>query len=66
MYYALSDREQTVLEQARLGLTNKDIGRELGIAEATVKVHMKRIMRILEVTNRVQAINAGQPAWPEV
>jgi DNA-binding NarL/FixJ family response regulator len=43
------------------GLLNKQIAHELGIAEATVKVHMTAVMRKLNVRNRTQAaIAAGR------
>ncbi|HLZ78626.1 MAG TPA: LuxR C-terminal-related transcriptional regulator, partial [Sphingomonas sp.] len=37
------------------GDANKVIARKLGIAEATVKVHVKAILRKLHVLNRTQA-----------
>ena len=37
------------------GLSNKQIGRELDIAEGTVKVHVKHILRKLELRSRVEA-----------
>jgi DNA-binding CsgD family transcriptional regulator len=51
----LSQRELKVLEGIVRGLQNKMIAREYGIAEATVKVHMKAILRKVQVTNRTQA-----------
>lgn len=36
------------------GLSNKLIARNLGITEATVKVHLKSILRKLELANRTQ------------
>jgi DNA-binding NarL/FixJ family response regulator len=39
---------------------NKQIAFELGIAEATVKVHMTAIMRKLKVRNRTQAAVLAQ------
>jgi two-component system nitrate/nitrite response regulator NarL len=37
------------------GLSNKIIARKLDIAEATVKVHMKSVLRKIRVANRTQA-----------
>jgi two-component system nitrate/nitrite response regulator NarL len=37
------------------GNSNKVIARELDVCEATVKVHVKAILRKLEVNNRTQA-----------
>jgi two-component system nitrate/nitrite response regulator NarL len=51
----LSERELKVLEGIVRGLQNKMIAREYGIAEATVKVHMKAILRKIQVANRTQA-----------
>jgi DNA-binding NarL/FixJ family response regulator len=51
----LSNREQTILQQLTRGASNKQIGRELNIAEATVKVHVKSLLRKIRVNNRTQA-----------
>jgi len=51
----LSEREVQVLQLLILGAANKVIGRELGICEATVKVHVKAALRKLHVSNRTQA-----------
>jgi two-component system nitrate/nitrite response regulator NarL len=37
------------------GSSNKLIARDLGVAEATVKVHIKTILRKVKVANRTQA-----------
>ena len=37
------------------GSPNKVIARELDVAEATVKVHVKAILRKIQVSNRTQA-----------
>jgi DNA-binding NarL/FixJ family response regulator len=51
----LSDRELQVLRLAAKGLANKQIGRALGIAERTVKVHLGNIYRRIGVTDRTSA-----------
>lgn len=51
----LSERERGVLRCLARGDANKQISRELNITEATVKVHVKAIMRKLGVLNRTQA-----------
>jgi len=51
----LSEREIEVLRCLTRGGANKTISRELAITEATVKVHIKAIMRKLSVMNRTQA-----------
>jgi DNA-binding NarL/FixJ family response regulator len=51
----LSAQEQRILGCLVEGHSNKAIARELGIAVATVKVHVKAILRKIRVQNRTQA-----------
>ncbi len=51
----LSDREREVLELLLEGLPNKLIARRLEISEKTVKSHLTRIFRQIDVTDRTQA-----------
>jgi two-component system nitrate/nitrite response regulator NarL len=51
----LSDREYVILMHLTQGASNKHIARELNIAEATVKVHVKSLLRKIRVNNRTQA-----------
>jgi two-component system nitrate/nitrite response regulator NarL len=51
----LRTREQTVLMHLTQGASNKHIARELNIAEATVKVHVKGLLGKIGVKNRTQA-----------
>jgi two-component system nitrate/nitrite response regulator NarL len=51
----LSNREIEILRCLLDGDPNKVISRRLGIADATVKVHIKAILRKLRVQNRTQA-----------
>jgi two-component system nitrate/nitrite response regulator NarL len=51
----LSGREIQILSHLILGASNKHIARELGVAEATVKVHVKAILRKVKAANRTQA-----------
>lgn len=51
----LTEQELRILERIAGGLSNKLIGRELDIAEGTVKVHVKHILRKLAVRSRVEA-----------
>jgi DNA-binding NarL/FixJ family response regulator len=51
----LSDREAEVLRLAARGLANKQIGRELGITERTVKVHLGNVFRRIGVSDRTSA-----------
>jgi DNA-binding CsgD family transcriptional regulator len=52
---ALTRRERQVLALVARGLSNADIGRELGVAAGTAKVHVERILRKLQVSDRTQA-----------
>lgn len=52
----LSPREQEVLLLLRKGKSNKEIARDLGLSEATVKFHLKNIFAKLGVSNRTMAI----------
>ena len=51
----LTAREKEVLQLLATGLTNKEIGIRLDIAENTVKNHLKNILAKLHLQNRVQA-----------
>jgi two-component system, NarL family, nitrate/nitrite response regulator NarL len=51
----LSTREREILLHVIRGSSNKVIARALGIAEATVKIHVKGIFRKIGVANRTQA-----------
>ena len=51
----LSNREREILKFLVGGLSNKLISKKLAISEATVKVHVKAILRKLGVKNRTQA-----------
>jgi len=51
----LSPRETSVLRCLARGASNKLIARDLQISEATVKVHVKAILRQIGVANRTQA-----------
>lgn len=51
----LSERETLILRALVEGDSNKHIARRLAIAEATVKVHVKAILRKVRVRNRTQA-----------
>lgn len=51
---SLSPRELEILRCIARGASNKEIARELGIAETTVKIHVQHILRKLELSSRVQ------------
>jgi DNA-binding NarL/FixJ family response regulator len=51
----LTARQVQVLVCLRSGQSNKQIARELEMSEATVKVHVRQVMKRLGATNRTQA-----------
>lgn len=51
----LSPRERDILRGIARGHSNKEIARDLGIAETTVKIHVQHILRKLDLNSRVQA-----------
>ncbi|MFD7137432.1 response regulator transcription factor [Streptomyces sp. NPDC059894] len=51
----LTDRERQVLAQLAQGLSNAEIGRELALAEATVKKHLTNAMRKIGQSDRLRA-----------
>jgi two-component system nitrate/nitrite response regulator NarL len=53
--HTLSPREEQILDRIAQGRTNKEIARELDIAETTVKIHVQHILRKLKLSSRVQA-----------
>jgi two-component system nitrate/nitrite response regulator NarL len=59
----MSEREQQVLKGVALGQSNKEIGRTLGLAEVTIKLHLRNVFRKMDVKSRseaaVKAVRAG-------
>lgn len=51
----LTSREEEILAQVALGLTNKEIAKRLKLSEKTVKHYMTNVMQKLQVRNRVEA-----------
>ncbi len=58
---SLSGRELEIMDWVRKGKTNLEIGMILDISTFTVKNHLQRIFRKLNVTNRAQAVSCLQP-----
>lgn len=48
----LTERERQIIRLVSRGLSNKEIGRRLNIADGTIKVHLHKIFQKLEVGNR--------------
>jgi two-component system nitrate/nitrite response regulator NarL len=55
----LSPRERDILRGIARGASNKEIARDLGIAETTVKIHVQHVLRKLGFSSRVQAAVAA-------
>jgi two-component system, NarL family, nitrate/nitrite response regulator NarL len=51
----LTPREQQVLIRLATGTPNKEIGRDLGLAEVTVKLHVRQILKKIGARNRSEA-----------
>ena len=54
-FSALTPREFEILRHLAEGQSNKEIARDLGITDGTVKLHVRSILRKLEVRSRVEA-----------
>jgi two-component system nitrate/nitrite response regulator NarL len=51
----LTSREQEILDQIAKGMSNKRIARALDISEGTVKVHVKHLLKKLNLHSRTEA-----------
>lgn len=51
----LTERELDVLQEVARGMSNKQVANNLHISEETVKVHIRNILRKLDVRSRVAA-----------
>ena len=48
----LTERERQIMRLVSEGLSNKEIGRRLGLTDGTIKVHLHHIFQKLDVGNR--------------
>jgi two-component system, NarL family, nitrate/nitrite response regulator NarL len=59
----LTQREREVLKRVAKGMSNKEIGRELKLAEVTIKLHLRSVFRKIGARSRsdaaVMAVKAG-------
>ena len=53
--FGLTDRQVDVLKLLSLGKSNNDIADQLGLTSGTIKMHVSRIFKVLEVGNRTRA-----------
>lgn len=56
----LTNRQSQVLELVAQGMSNKQIAYEIGVSEATVKLHINALLRAVGATNRTQAVITAQ------
>ncbi len=52
----LSRRETEVLRALVQGISNRQIGDQLGVEEVTVKLHLRRVYKKIKAANRIQAV----------
>jgi len=58
----LTPREQQVLVRLATGAPNKEIGRDLGLAEVTIKLHVRQILKKIGARNRSEAASIATRA----
>jgi two-component system, NarL family, response regulator NreC len=67
LWEALTDREQEVSSWAAQGMTNEEIATQLGISAKTVKTHLEKVFRKLNIRRRVQLARfplTSSPTFP--
>lgn len=63
---SLTRQEEKTLRLMATGLSNREIGEELGIVEKTVKYHVTRVLKKLNARNRVEASLVAERIWGKV
>ena len=56
----LTNRQSQVLDLIAQGKSNKQIAYDMGVSEATVKLHITALLRSLKLNNRTQAVITAQ------
>jgi FixJ family two-component response regulator len=64
-YASLTRREQQVMMLVASGLSNKQVGGELGISEKTVKVHRGQAMQKMKAGSLADLVNMAAMLWLE-
>ena len=54
--HALSDREQSVLQELTYGQSTREIAESIHVSDETVKTYLKQIFRKLDVRDRTEAV----------
>jgi DNA-binding NarL/FixJ family response regulator len=54
---SLTGREKEVLQLLRVGISNKEIARQIDVSEGTVKAHVREILSKLGAISRTEAVN---------
>lgn len=66
MSESLSRQETQVLQLVARGLSNREIGHQLGVTERTIKFHLSNTFAKLKVRNRVEASITARRIWPDL
>jgi DNA-binding NarL/FixJ family response regulator len=62
---ALTSRQRDVLKRVMIGMSNKEIARDLKLGQGTVKIHLAALYRALGVKSRVAAAAVGLRMFQE-
>ncbi|MGB7649786.1 MAG: response regulator transcription factor [Gallionella sp.] len=57
--YGLTARQMQVLKHLADGMSNKEIAREIALAEGTVKIHVAALYQTLRVNSRMEAVRVA-------
>jgi FixJ family two-component response regulator len=59
-FESLTPRERKIVALVTAGLMNKQVARELGLSEITIKIHRGHIMRKMAVRSLADLVRAGE------